>query len=316
MTEPILNALDLHKTFGEVRAVQGVSFQIAQGEIYSLLGPNGAGKTTTISMLTSLLAPTHGDATIDGHSVCKDVNRVKEVIGVVPQEIALYPTITAHENLVFWGKMYGLSGKKLAERVQASLEIAGLTNRAKDKVGTFSGGMKRRLNIAVGLLHEPKIIFMDEPTVGIDPQSRRRILDTVKTLNAQGMAVLYTTHYMEEAEELSHRIGIIDHGKLIAQGTLTELTQTLGEYDTVQLYVDPGEHTIADCAEALRTLPEVEQAFGENGHLIVQAREANDVLPGVLGHLNQAGVKVKSLEIQEPDLEAVFLHLTGRALRD
>ena len=316
MTDPILKSQDLHKTFGDNKAVQGVSFQIAQGEIYSLLGPNGAGKTTTISMLTGLLAPTQGDATIDGHSVVKNVNEVKKVIGVVPQEIALYPTITARENLIFWGKMYGLSGKKLEQRVNAALEIAGLADRAKDKVDTFSGGMKRRINIAVGLLHEPKIIFMDEPTVGIDPQSRRRILDTVKELNQQGMAVLYTTHYMEEAEELSHRIGIIDHGKLIAQGTLSELTKMVGEYETVQLTIDTGGHDIQEYANSLEKLPGVNKAFGENGSLIVQAREANEVLPGVLSHLNQTGVAIKSLAIQEPDLEAVFLHLTGRALRD
>lgn len=316
MTDPILKSQDLHKHFNGNKAVQGVSFQIAQGEIYSLLGPNGAGKTTTISMLTGLLAPTQGDALIDGHSVVKNVNEVKKVIGVVPQEIALYPTITARENLFFWGKMYGLSGKKLNERVDIALEIAGLADRAKDKVGTFSGGMKRRINIAVGLLHEPKIIFMDEPTVGIDPQSRRRILDTVKELNQQGMAVLYTTHYMEEAEELSHRIGIIDHGKLIAQGTLSELTKLVGEFETVQLDVDTGGHSIEETAAALEKLPEVHQAVGEEGRLMIQAREANDILPGVIHHLTQMNVKIHSLKIQEPDLEAVFLHLTGRALRD
>lgn len=316
MTDPILQANNLYKTFGEVKAVQGVSFQIAQGEIYSLLGPNGAGKTTTISMLTGLLSPTQGDAIIDGHSVVQTVNEVKKVIGVVPQEIALYPTITARENLVFWGKMYGLSRNQLGERVDAALELAGLADRAKDKVETFSGGMKRRLNIAVGLLHQPKIIFMDEPTVGIDPQSRRRILDTVKELNQQGMTVLYTTHYMEEAEELSHRIGIIDHGRLIAEGTLSELTKTVGESGTIKLHVDTGEQNITTIAETLLQLPAVQKAYGENGYLIVQAREANDVLPGILSQLTHRGVKVQSLEIQEPDLEAVFLHLTGRALRD
>ncbi len=320
MTDPILTSQNLHKTFNSGptahHAVQGVSFQIAQGEIYSLLGPNGAGKTTTISMLTGLLAPTQGDAIIDGHSVVKNVNEVKKVIGVVPQEIALYPTITARENLQFWGKMYGLSGKKLEQRVTAGLEIAGLADRAKDKVGTFSGGMKRRINIAVGLLHEPKIIFMDEPTVGIDPQSRRRILDTVLELNKQGMAVLYTTHYMEEAEELSHRIGIIDHGNLIAQGTIAELTQMVGELETVRFDVDPDGHTIEELAIALETLPEVHKAVGEDNHLTLQAREANDILPGVISHLTHMNVKIHAIDIQEPDLEAVFLHLTGRALRD
>ena len=311
----ILKAQDLHKTFDDFEAVRSVSFEIAPGEIYSLLGPNGAGKTTTISILTGLLSPTSGDAYLNGFSVCKDVNRVKEIIGVVPQEIALYPTISARENLFFWGKMLGLRGKQLSQRVDAGLELAGLVDRSKDRVDTFSGGMKRRLNIAVGLLHEPKIIFMDEPTVGIDPQSRRRILDTVKSLNEQGMTVLYTTHYMEEAEELSDRIGIIDHGQLIAEGTLAELTKLVGELDTIQLDVDNVED-IEHCAEELRKLEEVQNAFGENGYLVIQAKEANEVLSSVIKYLNQVDAKINSLKIQEPDLEAVFLHLTGRALRD
>jgi ABC-2 type transport system ATP-binding protein len=316
MTEPILNAQNLHKHFDDVKAVQGVSFQIAQGEIYSLLGPNGAGKTTTISMLTGLISPTEGDATIAGSSVVTDVNEVKKAIGVVPQEIALYPTITARENLVFWGRMYGLGGAELNESVARALDVAGLADRARDKVETFSGGMKRRLNIAVGLLHEPKIIFMDEPTVGIDPQSRRRILDTVKELNAQGMAVLYTTHYMEEAEELSHRIGIIDHGKLIAQGSLAELTNMVGGSDTIKLSLDTGEMDITASAESVARLPGVDAAHGEDGHMLVQAADANAVLPSILSHLAGSGVQVKSLQVEEPNLEAVFLHLTGRALRD
>ncbi len=316
MNEPILQARDLYKQFGEVTAVQGISFQIAAGEIYSLLGPNGAGKTTTISMLTGLIRPTKGDAIIDGRSITQNVRQVKEIIGVVPQEIALYPNITARENLVFWGRMYGLSGKKLAAKVDAALELAGLNGRANDKVQTFSGGMKRRLNIAVGLLHEPKILFMDEPTVGIDPQSRRRILDTVKALNAEGMTVLYTTHYMEEAEELSHRIGVIDNGRLIAEGTLPELTELVGEMETMQLTVEPGELNSEQITAVLQQLPQLHHIYPENGHLMLQTPDANEVLPQVIHHLNQAGVTLKSLAIQEPDLEAVFLHLTGRALRD
>ena len=316
MAAPILTAHNLHKHFDDIKAVQGVSFQIAEGEIYSLLGPNGAGKTTTISMLTGLISPTEGDAQIGGRSVVKDVNEVKKLIGVVPQEIALYPTITARENLVFWGRMYGLSGGELNESVKQALDLAGLADRANDKVETYSGGMKRRLNIAVGLLHAPRIIFMDEPTVGIDPQSRRRILDTVKELNSQGMAVLYTTHYMEEAEELSHRIGIIDHGKLIAQGSLSELTNLVGKSDTIRLTLDTGEFEIETCAAEIENLPGVDAAHGEGDHMLVQAPSANGVLASILSHLAASKVHVKSLQVEEPNLEAVFLHLTGRALRD
>lgn len=316
---PIVEAKELHKQYNPpegVTAVQGISFAIRQGEIFSLLGPNGAGKSTTISMLSGLLAPTAGDALIDGHSICKNPQQVKQLIGVVPQEIALYDTISARENLVFWGKMYGLKGEKLQERVAAVLEIAGLTDRANDKVNTFSGGMKRRINIAVGLLHSPKVLYMDEPTVGIDPQSRRRILDTVKELNQQGLTVLYTTHYMEEAEELSSRIGIIDHGELIALGTQEELTATVGEYDTVKLNIGETAETNGTLVNDLTQLVGVHQANGQAEEVIVQAKDANVVLPSILQTVTEHGRSVRRLEIQEPNLEAVFLHLTGRALRD
>jgi ABC-2 type transport system ATP-binding protein len=316
MQNPIVDAQGLKKTFDDVQAVQGVSFKIAAGEAYSLLGPNGAGKTTTISMLTGLLSPDSGDAAVDGHSVVSQTRSVKQAIGVVPQEIALYPTITARENLAFWGKMYGLRGSQLKDRVADVLDIAGLTDRADDKVDTYSGGMKRRINIAVGLLNEPKIIFMDEPTVGIDPQSRRRILDTVKALNERGMAVLYTTHYMEEAEELSHRIGIIDHGQLIAEGTLGELTRTVGENDTIRLDVDAGQASLDSCVKLLAALPLVSHAAAEDQHLILQTQDTRALLPEALSTLADNGARVHALEIQEPNLEAVFLHLTGRALRD
>ena len=213
----ILEVKDLVKKYGDFTAVKGISFDIKEGEIFSLLGPNGAGKTTTISILSTLYAPTSGEATVDGHSVTKEP-MVRNLIGVVPQELALYDDLSAGENLVFWGQMYGLSGKALAIRVDEVLEQIGLADKAKKRVKTYSGGMKRRVNIGVGLLHKPSLLFMDEPTVGIDPQSRRAILDSVKSLNQQGMTVLYTTHYMEEAEELSDRVGIIDHGELIALG--------------------------------------------------------------------------------------------------
>ncbi len=315
MNEPILIAQDLHKSYDEVQAVKGVSFDIKPGEIFSLLGPKGAGKTTTISMLSGLVVPTKGDAMIDGNSVTQAPGKVKQVIGVIPQEIALYEAISARENLAFWGKMYGLGGQRLEDRIVAMLDMVGLTDRADDKVETFSGGMKRRLNTAVGLLHEPKILYMDEPTVGIDPQSRRRILDTVKELKQDGLTILYTTHYMEEAEELSDRIGILDHGKLIALGTLDELTKMVAEYDTVSVALELDEDT-EGIAKALQELPDIHQAYREEDHLVVRARDADTVLPAVITSVNQAGATIKHLEIEEPNLEAVFLHLTGRALRD
>lgn len=315
----IVEVKDLRKQYNPpegVTAVQGVSFAIRQGEIFSLLGPNGAGKSTTISMLSCLLTPTSGDATIDGHSITGDAKAVKQVIGVVPQEIALYDTISARENLTFWGKMYGLSGEKLKERVAEVLKIAGLADRAEEKVATFSGGMKRRINIAVGLLHNPKVLYMDEPTVGIDPQSRRRILDTVQELNDQGLTVLYTTHYMEEAEELSDRIGIIDHGQLIAVGTQDELTDLVGQYDTVRLDVGETTELNGTLVTDMMAVEGVHQAHGEGEQVIVQAEDANVVLPRILQTVTAHGRSIRRIEIQEPNLEAVFLHLTGRALRD
>jgi ABC-2 type transport system ATP-binding protein len=314
----IIQARNLHKQYDPpngVVAVKDVSFDIERGEIFSLLGPNGAGKTTVMSLLTGLLRSTSGDTLIDGHSIRADPLQAKRVLGIVPDEIALYRTITARENLAFWGKMYGLGGAKLQERIDAMLELSGLADRADDKVETFSGGMKRRLNIAVGLLHEPRVVFMDEPTVGIDPQSRRRILDTVKELNRQGVTVLFTTHYMEEAEELSDRIGIIDHGDLIAVGTQAELSRIVNEYDTVTIHMG-AETSSEETASALADLPGVHHAVGQNSHVVLQALDVSSLLQDVVTCATRNGGSIKRLEIQEPNLEAVFMHLTGRALRD
>jgi ABC-2 type transport system ATP-binding protein len=296
-------------------AVKGISFGVRRGEVFSLLGPNGAGKSTTIGMLSCLLDPTGGDAAVDGHSIRTDPDGVKRAIGIVPQDIALYPTLSALENLRFWGQMYGLRGKDLARRIAAILETVGLTDRAKDRIESYSGGMKRRINIAAGLLHEPKLVFLDEPTVGIDPQSRRSILDMVKALNAQGMTVVYTTHYMEEAQELSQRIGIIDHGKLIALGTLEELTRLVGRRDEIELKI-ASEHAGPELAEALGRVKGIQSARSEDHTVRLIAEDANASLPDVISVANARGVKVAAVSIREPSLEAVFLHLTGRALRD
>lgn len=316
MADIILEASNLRKQYENVEAVRGISFDIKRGEIFSLLGPNGAGKTTTISMLSCLVAPSAGDAQVGGHSILNEANEVKKLIGVVPQEIALYPTLSARENLAFWGKMYGLRGAQLKERIEAVLEVAGLSKRANEKVETYSGGMKRRINIAVGLLHEPQLIYMDEPTVGIDPQSRRRILDTVLELNQAGLTVLYTTHYMEEAEELSDRIGIIDHGEIIAIGSQQELTRTIGEAQTINIQLSEDGLDGPALSTALESINGVNQSVYQQSTLNVQAQEANKVIGKVITEINKFKGNILEIKIEEPNLEAVFLHLTGRALRD
>jgi ABC-2 type transport system ATP-binding protein len=311
----ILEVKELAKNYGDFAAVKGISFDIQEGEIFSLLGPNGAGKTTTISMLSTLYTPTSGDAIIGGHSITKEPMAVKQVIGVVPQELALYEDLTAKENLVFWGQMYGLSGKTLNSRVDEVLEQIGLTDKAKNRVKTYSGGMKRRVNIGVGLLHKPRLLFMDEPTVGIDPQSRRAILDTVKDLNQQGMTVLYTTHYMEEAAELSNRVGIIDHGELIALGTQAELTKQVGQTDTLILHISENEDS-ETLASSLKGMQDVLEANASDHEVSIITPSAENILASVVSKANERGIKIRSIDIREPNLEAVFLNLTGRALRD
>ena len=315
MSQPILVTRDLAKRYKEIEAVKGISFNVLEGEIFSLLGPNGAGKTTTISMLSCLLAPSAGDAELAGRSVTREPQQVKALIGIVPQEIALYGSLNAVHNLNFWGRMYGMGGAALKKRVAEVLDAVGLADRAGDRVDTYSGGMKRRLNIAAGLLHKPRLLFMDEPTVGIDPQSRRNILDMVKTLRDQGMTVLYTTHYMEEAEELSDRVGIIDQGKLIAVGTQDELTQLVGRQELIRLHVSEGDDT-GPLAEAFAALPQVSQAQGGRGELLLSVAEAGSSLGPIMAHAQSLDLAVRSIDIEEPNLEAVFLHLTGRALRD
>ncbi|HBX69211.1 MAG TPA: export ABC transporter ATP-binding protein [Chloroflexi bacterium] len=304
---------NLHKDFGEVYAVQGIDFEVQRGEIFSLIGPNGAGKSTTISMISGLLRPNQGQISVAGFDVARDPQGAKTALGVVPQEIAVYEDLSARENLTFWGKMYGLRGAPLKQRVDEILEIIGLSDRQKGRVSKYSGGMKRRLNIGIALLHKPAVVIMDEPTVGIDPQSRRNILDSVMELNRQGMTVLYTTHYMEEAQELSDHIAIMDHGKIIGRGTHNELVKIVGEYDRIELTLNSASDRVI---EVWRAIAGVRQVTAENGHLTLLVDDSNLVLPDLFESAAKAESRITSVEIQEPNLEAVFLHLTGRALRD
>jgi linearmycin/streptolysin S transport system ATP-binding protein len=356
MPHAMVEARGLTKTFKradgtEVQAVRGIDLDIYKGEVFSMLGPNGAGKTTTISMISGLLTPTSGDAKIGGFSITQQPMEAKRLLGVVPQEIALYPTLSARQNLDFFGKMYGLSGKELAASVDEVLEFTDLKDRQKDRVDTFSGGMKRRVNIGVGLLHKPQLVYMDEPTVGVDPQSRRRILDTVLRLrDERKMTVLYTTHLMEEAQELSNRVAIVDKGQVIALGTVGELIQKVGEEDRLifsvgdqqiengllkQFEAVTGITKVTYQSRELKPAPGLEDSAelviekrstgsmmvvrsGQimDGEIVVYAKRGRKALPELLRLADDAGVSILSVEVREPDLEAVFLHLTGRELRE
>ena len=289
-----------------------MSFEIAPGEIYGMLGPNGAGKTTTIKMVCGLLEPDSGVVTVAGRRTDRDLS-VKDLIGYVPQDVALYPDLSARENLSFLGSLYGLRGKLLAARVDEVLELTDLVERANDRVDAFSGGMKRRLNIGAGLLHHPKLLVLDEPTVGVDPQSRHAILERVQGFGRDGMAVLYTTHYMEEAERVCSRVGIVDHGRLIAEGTRKELVERLGERDRIELGATGDLEALAS---ACRLVEGVENAAIGDTSVQVVASDSRRLLPLLLEAAERAGVTVNTVDVAEPDLEAVFLHLTGTALRD
>ncbi len=309
----VLEARGLRKAFKDLVAVKDVSFHIAEGETYGLLGPNGAGKTTTISMVCGLLERDAGEVQVDGREITTRSTEAKAAIGYVPQDIAIYPDLTARENLVFFGSLYGMSGKHLAARVDEVLETIGLKERAKDRAVEFSGGMKRRLNIGIGLLHKPRLLMLDEPTVGVDPQSRNAILESVERLSAEGMAVLYTTHYMEEAERLCDRVAIIDEGEIKAEGTRAELVRLVGERDKVRL---GASGNLLAALAALQAVPGVESASIGEERLDLILDGADRALPALLGAAAGAGVSVHSVEVEEPNLEAVFLHLTGKALRD
>ena len=311
---PVVLALrDLRKRYGELEAVKGVSFEIHEGETYGLLGPNGAGKTTTISMVCGLLTRDAGEVVLDGQPIDVGAVAAKAGIGYVPQELAIYPDLTALENLEFFGRLYDLGGAQLKARTSEVLELIGLTERAKDRTSTFSGGMQRRLNIGIGLLHQPRLLLLDEPTVGVDPQSRNAILESIAELGRQGMAILYTTHYMEEAERLCTRIGIIDGGEIRAEGTRKELVALIGQRDQVRLTLTGDVVAAARAAGHVRG---VASAAAKGDEVEVLTADAGRVLPRLLDAVEGAGAHVRGVEIVQPNLEAVFLHLTGRALRD
>lgn len=305
---------ELVKKYDTVPSVNHLSLNIEAGEIFGLLGPNGAGKSTAMQMLSGLLSMNGGDIAVDGYSVRKSPIEVKRRIGLVPQELAIYENLTALENVNFFARLYDLSGKLLRERVIEALEFVGLQDQAKAKPSTFSGGMKRRLNIACAIMHRPKLIIMDEPTVGIDPQSRNHILESVRTLNKLGSTIIYTSHYMEEVEAISSRVGIMDRGRLIACGTKEELRKQMGQEERLIMEVDTmHEAALAEMSQHphIRTVTETEPRLLE-----VVLQESNTALQDLLFILHKHQIGLRKLTRVEADLESLFLQLTGRTLRD
>jgi ABC-2 type transport system ATP-binding protein len=304
---------NLQKRYGEIRAVDGVSFEVREGEIYGLLGPNGAGKTTTISMMSGLLRPDEGRILFDGVDIVAEPIRVKQQLGIVPQETALYEDLSARENLKFWGGIYGISGSDLDQAVERTLEQVGLEARAKDAVTKYSGGMKRRLNLALGLVHRPRAVLLDEPTVGIDPQARANILQVVRGVASSGTTVLYTTHYLEEAETLCDRIGIMDQGKILAEGTLTELKQQAGEEELV---IIEGTFEADEVRAKMEQVPHARLVSAEQGKIVLATGGGGKAAVETLSRAFQTGLELDAVSIKPPSLNSLFLNMTGRELRD
>lgn len=310
----MLETVELKKVFKGKTAVKEVSLYLDHGESVGLIGPNGAGKSTTISMISSLLSPTSGDVRLNGKSILKHPQAIRSVLGVVPQEIALYEELTSYENLKFFGRVYGLKGKVFELKIQELLEIVGLRDHQNELIRTYSGGMKRRINIAAALLHDPQIVIMDEPTVGIDPQSRNHILDTVRMLNVEkGTTVLYTSHYMEEVEQLCKRLYIMDNGEIIASGTKQELQQILSGEDTFHLQLSQHREEFIQALQSLENVRQVEET--EQGLKMIVMKNSH-TLSGIIQTAERHDVQILSIHVQSPSLEDVFLHLTGRTLRD
>jgi len=309
----VIEVEDLRKEYDGLVAVDDVSFAAGPGEIFGLLGPNGAGKSTTIGCISGLLMPTAGRVRVQGHDVAREPRAAKSGMGIVPQEVALYEDLPAEENLRFWGEAYGLRGQPLAERVREVLEIVGLSDRAADLVETFSGGMKRRLNFGCGIVHRPQVLLLDEPTVGVDPQSRVRLLDLVREQATAGVCVLYTTHYMEEAEQLCDRLAILDHGRIIAAGTLEDLRGSMGERDLVRL---SGAFDPEAIRESMRSLDEVEIVSSGAEQIALAVPGASRRLPEILSAVAAGGGVVRETTVTRPSLESLFIRLTGKELRE
>ena len=310
----MIEVQDLVKKYGSHRAVDGLSFRVEKGELFGLLGPNGAGKTTTISVLATLLKVDGGRAAIGGHDVASDAAAVRRLIGVVPQEIALYLDLTARDNLNFWGRLYGLSGKSLQARVDELLEMAELVEQAGQKVEAYSGGMKRRLNLVVGLIHAPEVLFLDEPTVGIDAQARGRILEMIARLSSEGLTVIYTTHYLEEAEQLCDRIAVIDQGRMVAIGDKEQLISQIGDTDLIRFHLPGGHH--ADFNTVFSARADCNRIGEHRGKVEIRTQDGAMLLPEIQSWLAARELPLEQLEVVRPNLETLYLNLTGRGLRE
>ena len=313
MADVILETENLHKSYGDIHAVKGISIAVGRGEIMGILGPNGAGKSTTISMLAGIVEPTDGQVRIDGKIMNPGARDAKSLIGLVPQDLALYETLSARNNLLFFGRIYGLRGKELRRRVDEVLELVHLADRTNEAVAKYSGGMKRRINIAAGLLHKPAVLFLDEPTVGVDPQSRNAIFDGVEALNRAGMTIIYTTHYMEEAERLCDRVAIVDEGAVVALDTPSELIRKLGGGIIIAGIEGAG---VERAIESMHGLDAIEGIHSKNDNYVIETKDLQDALTGMLELIGRMKLSITYLELLEPNLETVFLHITGKALRE
>ncbi|HCX62679.1 MAG TPA: export ABC transporter ATP-binding protein [Clostridiales bacterium] len=309
----MLKIENLYKEFGNIKAVNNINFEVKRGQIFGLLGPNGAGKSTAISMISTLIEPTKGDIFFEGKSILKDSKPIRQRLGVVPQDIALYPTLTGYENLSFWGSVNGLKGQELKNRILEVSDIIGLNGRLKDRVDKYSGGMKRRLNIGAALLHKPELLIMDEPTVGIDPQSRNHILDTVLELNKQGMTIIYTSHYMEEVEYLCNELCIMDEGNIIASGTQKDLVDLVKEKTQINLKLNKINDEVVN---SLMEIKGVYEAKINDNEINLFGSSTDVLLAEIIAKVTENGWMIETIDVKKPNLESVFLHLTGKALRD